>query len=551
MSETEEAAQDDLPIIRVRKGFLPLILEQAEEALIAKGVPIYQRGLMLFHPVRSDRDPDIDGLNEDGKDSDGRISLKVRRKEGTLVLRKISTPWLRLKMMESAHWMAHGKGGDGQGWYPSDYPDVGMVNTLIEKVDWKFPVLKGITSAPLLDFDGRVVAEPGYDKGTQMLLEFGGVTYPPVPEAPSHEDARAALERLSRPFRAMPWVGCEGDSTRPNANRSVALSGLLTVMVRPVLRAAPLHMFDAPVPASGKSMIADCIGILKTGTNPAAMSQGPDDEEDEKRLSTVLATGDPVILLDNCTRPLTGDFLCSVLTQEVVQARILGLSERRLLPSTALLLATGNNMITAGDTFRRVVLCTLNPGVEHPEERHFDWDPRDEFRAARTQMVVDALTCLKAYRVAGSPLRGSLRPMGSFEDWAWIRETLVWLGEIDPAETRQEILSNDTASQELEQIMSVWETEFGDRDVSVSDIRAESRLGILLLDAISRREWSAKSVGHYLKRHKARIKNGKQFMCHKDNKANMLKWRLEGAQVKMNLRPVAQPADEEARSAEI
>ena len=104
-------------------------------------------------------------------------------------------------------------------------------------------------------------------------------------------------------------------------------------------------------------MLAEMVGLLVTGNRPAAMSQGKTEEEDEKRLATVLHEGDAVIMLDNCERVVQGDFLCSMLSQEKVQARILGKSERRVLPSTATVLATGNNLTLAGDVTRRAVIC--------------------------------------------------------------------------------------------------------------------------------------------------------------------------------------------------
>ena len=45
---------------------------------------------------------------------------------------------------------------------------------------------------------------------------------------------------------------------------------------------------------------AELAGLLATGCRPPALSQGKSPEEDEKRLSTVLFAGDPVIHIDNC-----------------------------------------------------------------------------------------------------------------------------------------------------------------------------------------------------------------------------------------------------------
>jgi hypothetical protein len=139
----------------------------------------------------------------------------------------------------------------------------------------------------------------------------------------------------------------------------------------------------------------------------------------------VLFAGDPVIHIDNCERPISGDFLCSMLTQEVVQARILGLSERRVLPSTALVLASGNNLTFAGDATRRAVVCRLDAEVERPDARVFDFDCHAEVLAARPELVVAGLTILRAYHRAGRTAK--LTPMGSFTDWEWIRGALVWL----------------------------------------------------------------------------------------------------------------------------
>ena len=157
-----------------------------------------------------------------------------------------------------------------------------------------------------------------------------------------------------------------------------------------------MHGFDAPTAGTGKSLLAELVGLLATGVRPPAMSQGKSEDEDEKRLSTVLFAGDPVIHIDNCERALVGDFLCSMLTQEVVQARVLGYSERRVLPSTALVLASGNNLTCVGDVSRRTVVCRLDAEVERPDTRAFDFDCHQEVLDQRPHLVIAGLTILRA-----------------------------------------------------------------------------------------------------------------------------------------------------------
>jgi hypothetical protein len=238
------------------------------------------------------------------------------------------------------------------------------------------------------------------------------------------------------------------------------------------------------------------------------------------------------------------------LTQEVVQARILGKSERRVLPSTTLILASGNNLTFAGDTSRRAVKCRLDARVERPDTREFDFDCHAELLAARPALVVDALTVLRSYIVAGSPER--LPPMGSFPDYNWIRGALVWLGEADPEITRKDILDADPKRDELLDVMRVWAAAIGEELIEVAQIdraadedlanRGKQRsvgeiehgekmiaLRDTLLATACHGQWSTKSVGKWLARHRDRVVNDASF-CSRQDGHNPLKWWLEGAE---------------------
>jgi hypothetical protein len=390
--------------------------------------------------------------------------------------------------------------------------------------------LRGIVAAPTLARDGRILQTPGLDLESGLLVVLDG-PFPKVPDSPTEDDARAALNHLAYPLRGFPFVD--------DAARSVALSALLTALVRMSLRTAPLHGFDAPAAGTGKSLLAELAGLLAAGCRPPALSQGKTAEEDEKRLSTVLFAGDPVIHLDNCERPISGDFLCSMLTQEVVQARILGFSERRILPSTALILASGNNLMLAGDASRRAVICRLDAKVERPDTRPFAFDCHAEVLAARSELVVAGLTILRAYIVAGRPT--TLTPMGSFADYEWVRAALVWLGCADPAETRSAILEADPTKNELVSVMDAWERAFGTDRMEVAAIEklaeidarppADSDSDVvalrdLLVEVACRdRKWSGKSVGKWLARYRDKVVGGRSFRSVPETR----RWLLEGA----------------------
>ena len=288
--------------IVMRPGELVSIVSEAQRALIEADAAIYQRGGALVRPVQVDRRAD-----------DANPSA-VRRDVGAMMLIDIQPPWLVERMARAAEWDKPTKNGNG---VTVADPEVKYANHLLSRAgEWEFPVLRSILTAPTLAGDGRVIEAPGFDVESGLLLDFEPDTFPPVPQNPTREQAAAALALLERPLRSFPFVD--------DAARSAALSATLTALIRASLQTAPLHAFDAPVAGTGKSMLASMAGLLATGALPAAMSQGKTPEEDEKRLTTVLHAGDPVILIDNCDHPLQGDFLCSMLTQQIVQARILG-----------------------------------------------------------------------------------------------------------------------------------------------------------------------------------------------------------------------------------
>src|SRR5215210_8233988 len=139
---------------------------------------------------------------------------------------------------------------------------------------------------------------------------------------------------------------------------------------------------------TGKSLLAD---IVATGRPAAVMSQGKSEEEDEKRMLSVLMQGDPIVVIDNVERPVQGDALCSILTQEVWQSRQLGASKQIQVPTNVLFLATGNNLAFRGDMSTRAVLCRLDANMEEPETRRFRRDLRKDLPGLRPELVVAAL----------------------------------------------------------------------------------------------------------------------------------------------------------------
>jgi hypothetical protein len=518
----DDAADDARPEITIRRGALPQIVDAAEAALRKALVPIYQRSGELVRVVRLDSDTSEDA--------------PIRRRAGALILKPVTPTWLHEQFARVARWQKFDVRARHA--LPADPDPLYAVTYLARVGEWCMPVLRGVIEAPTLREDFSILQTPGYDRDSQLLFA-AEIPFPAVPEKPTRADAAAALQKLVHVLRAFPFVPDErteewrpaaDEGLKPSVARSIVLSAMLTALIRRSLPSAPLFVFDAPLAGSGKTMLAEIVGIIATGRKPPSMNQGRDAEEDEKRLGATLREGDPVLLLDNCSRDLDGDLLCSMITQENVAFRILGLSQMMTVSTRITLLATGNNATVAGDLRRRALVARVDPVVERPDEREFEFSALEEARAGRANLVVAGLTILRAYIAAKRPLAKTVRPIGSFEDWNVVREALIWLQQPDPAARRGALLMRDPKTIQAIAVMSAWhEAKIGRVSVGklVSDLEdtlattratgatteALRRLHDALAAACPQGRLSPLSLGKWFVRNADRVVGGRCFVA--------------------------------------
>lgn len=426
--------------------------------------PIFQRGEFLVRPRTIGTVENGDKISGERRTTDdGEQVIRdggIERAIGTPTIRRVSAGWIQREVAAHSKWCKRAS----KGFVPIDPPAV-IATHILEKVgEWRFPVLNGILNTPTIRPDGSLLGTPGYDPLTGLLLDTGGVVFPSVPQHPTIDDARAALEFLASPYRAYIFAD--------NGSKSVLLAALLTAIYRPMMQHAPMFNFDASDPGSGKGKLAKCVGMMSVGRRPAHMNLDPRDTEFITAFSAVLLAGDPVIWIDNISRPLGGiDVLDSAITEPIAKIRILGVSETRECPCRALLIGTGNNITLKGDMPRRALVSRIESDCEKPEEKRFEFDPVREFAAGRTKMVAAALTILRAYIINGKPGVDDLKPFGSFDDLDVVRGSLGWLKQRDPCDTRMDIMPVDDAKSHFAEFVSEWHRQFGDKAMTMNEVR--------------------------------------------------------------------------------
>ena len=501
--------------IRVDVGYLPEAADQAEAALIRAEAGIYQRGFLCRvsrHPTATVRG--------------------ITRPAGVVLIAALDEVYLRDlldRLVEWEHWNQRKKA-----YTRCNVPD-SIAKTLLARSGlWHFPVLTGVISAPTLRPDGSLLATPGYDPATGLFFDPHGETFPSIPDRPTRDQGRAALEVLIREVLTNPCTNAAdsaGFAFASVAARAAALSAILTALVRPALPKAPLHLFRACRAGSGKSLLADTVALIATGRPATVFDLAEDDPaEQEKRLLAVFLAGDAVINLDNLEGPLGGKSLAKMLTAETFTGRVLGQSRTVTVPTAATWLATGNNTIVKEDITRRVVLCELDPQLEAPEKREYARNLAEWIPAHRPALVAAALTALRAYIVAGQPKQPH-PVMGSFEEWSrWVRDALTWLGEADPLGDTDQLEDTDPVRVKLRALLVAWHGAFKSipstcaeavtrandtrRDETGTETPTDPVLHETLTEFFSdtkNGKVSAEQLGNFLKKYQRRIECGARF----------------------------------------
>lgn len=480
---------------------------------LAGALGVYQRGGQLVRVIR------------DGRPRDG-----VARTVGAPRIAPMPKAILRERLTEAADWEKL----DGDGAEPTHPPEWSVL-AVLERGEWPgVSHLDGIVEIPVLRPNGTVLSSPGYDPVTQLLYEPCGLDLE-VPERPTQADAIRARDELLDVVSDFPFAS--------DADRAAWLAAVLTPFTRYAgVDTAPLFLVDANTRGSGKTLLADTVGMIATGRGLARTVWIASDDEMRKQITACALAGDSIVLIDNVVGSLGSASFDAALTSSTWKARILGRSENTPdLPMRITWFATGNNTVLVADTGRRTLRIRLEAQDENPEDRDgfkrtdlLRWISRE-----RSRLVTAALTILRAYTSAGMPAAG-LGAWGSFDAWSQIvRGAVVWAGCADPKATQIEVRDqgDDEARSLRSLIMGIERIDRAGRGVTARDILDSLHHDNLddheaLRDAVETLSWlkpgaelpSAKSLGKTLRRFHRRVVAGK-YLEHEAYQGTM-RWRV-------------------------
>lgn len=365
-----------------------------------------------------------------------------------------------------------------------------------------------------------------------MYLDTSGVEFPKIPENPTKEEAKAALAVLKELFAEFPFVKIIEDFDEKSSSLSVALSAVLTGLIRRSLRAAPLHGLDASEVGSGKGLAANSVSIIVTGHEAPMMNFATNDTEFRKALFAALLENHAVICFDNVAagRPLEGETLCTALAETTMEDRILGVSQMAKVPTNALFMATGNNLSVRGDMQRRIIGARIEAG-EHPERSTFKWPNLLQWvRDNRPKLVATGLTVLRAYEAAGRPAV-PVSELGSYEEWsARVRAALLWLGETDPVLTQEGFMEADPERETLATVLRPSTAPMApsgcEPETSPAACTRDVDEGVVVALYEAEVPTDARGLGTFLTKYKGRTVNGLRLDTSKDTHADVSRFRV-------------------------
>jgi putative DNA primase/helicase len=516
--ELAEAAWRAQHPIRVEPGKLAQIATEGERVLLEAGIPFYSHGEALKRPVVDE------------------VEATKGRKAKIARFALVTPDMLRDYLSRCAHWERFNE--RKKDFVATDPPRDVAATILSRTGEWQFPHTVGVITTPTLRPDGTILSKPGYDPITRLVL-MSPPELPFIPERPTRDMATAALKLLDALLEEFPFVD--------KASRSVALSELITPVVRGAMTVAPLHANRAPTPGTGKSYILDIASAIVTGQPCPVISAGADEFETEKRLAAALLRGQALIAIDNLNGELRGDALCQIIERPIVDVRPLGVSRLVRVESRTTVFANGNNLIMVGDLIRRVLQCSLDANVERPELRQFKNNPLEAVLANRGRYIAAALTIVRAYLAAGCP--GSLPVLASFDDWSrLVRSPLVWLGRADPVDTMETARHEDPELDVLRRVVNAWHSvvgtdrphtagklqEIAEQKTTTGDYHdyggnsfAHPELREAFMSVAYRKGGiSSRALGRWLSRHRGRIVSQCKIVGCQDTDAKQHVWML-------------------------
>ena len=398
----------------------------------------------------------------------GSVPVRLVSTDDLAVAEPLTVPSLKGILDRAANFVR----ADHRGGVSPARPPTDVLRDILALPNQPFPPLRGIHTAPTFLPGGDLLMANGYHEASGILLRLRNLSV--LRRDMPVEEARSLL--LDDVLVDFPFAD---DSSRAHAVAMV----LQPMVLRLIGGLLPLYLIDAPARGTGKGLLAEIVAQVALGGPPPVMALPRDEDEIEKRITSLLMSGTSIILLDNIN-VLSSRSLAAALTAEEWQGRLLGRSQMVQVPNVATWIATGNNVELSDELGRRTIPIRLDAGVQRPEDRSgFKHANLAQWVADhRHGMLTACLSIIQAWVYAGMPLGD--RTLGRYERWAGVMGGILQVAGV-PGFLDDRIRVNAAADRETQEWIAfcvAWDERYGGIPVTAKDLLELARERSLLLD---------------------------------------------------------------------
>jgi putative DNA primase/helicase len=307
--------------------------------------------------------------------------------------------------------------------------------------------LNGVTGSPVFAPDGTLQLLEGYNEQSKLYYNpTPGLVVPDVSQTPTEKEVEEArnlvmLDILGQfPFSGPKDGACE---------RAHAAAMFLQPFVRPMIEGAtPLYLIEKPTPGTGATLMVQALMYPFLGGIAPATTEGRSEEEWRKRITAKLQDAPALFFIDNLRNRLDSSALASVITSQMWEDRVLGVSEMTTIQALCLWIATGNNPSVSQELKRRCVRIRMDAAMPDPHLRSGFRHPRllKWVEENRGKLIWGALTLVQNWIAKDRP-KGKL-VLGMFDDWAQMMGGILetsgipgFLGNLDDFYQKADIAS--------------------------------------------------------------------------------------------------------------
>ncbi len=388
----------------------------------------------------------------------GVISQLVKRDDSGPVIQVVKEARMQHLVARKARFFK----GTGERQTPAR-PPKDLARDLLATPNPPLPPLERLVEVPVFAADGTLQEWGGYHRRSRTYYyPRSGFKLRPVPLRPSKFDLARANLILKDVLHDFPFAS---EADRANA---VALC-LLPFMRDLADGATPLHLIEKPKPGTGASLLAQVLTFPATGDWTPTMTEGRDEEEWRRRITSKLREAPVFVLIDNLQLRLASPALSAAITSPYWEDRILGSSTMARIPVRCIWIATGNNPALSDEIARRTIPIRLDARCPQPWRRSgFRHPDLPGFVAENwAGLVWAALVLIRAWLAADRP-RGR-KTLGGFERYSEAMGGVLGNAGIDGFLENQGRLHEQSQAEWLA-FLAAWWDGHAERKVGVADL---------------------------------------------------------------------------------